>query len=248
MTDPAELVVTALALLIGSAVLATVGFGIGLTASPILLFVHEPQTVVVVLNTASVVLLALVVLQTRRELPARQLGPIAVAGAAGVPVGAFILTSLSDTVLRASIAGLVLLLAVVVARDIRLPETAPHVVGPAVGFVVGALVTGLAIGGPLVVLLLMGRGFPSTVVRASTAFYYLVIAVVAVIAYALVGLFTTERLALILMVSPVVVVGFGLASVIVRRLNEQRFRRGVLALIMVTSVSVLGREIFDLQG
>ena len=248
MFDTTQIVVTALALLFGSVVLGTVGFGIGLTASPILLFVHEPQTVVVILNTASVFLLTLVVFRSRRELPIRELGPIAIAGAFGVPVGVFMLTSLSDTVLRAGIAGLILLMAVAVARDIRLPQTASHVVGPAVGFVVGALVTGLAIGGPLVVLLLMGRGFPGTVVRESTAFYYLVIAVVAVIAYALTGLFTTERMAVILMVSPVMLLGFGVASLIVRRLNEERFRRGVLALIVVTSVAVLGTELLDLQG
>ena len=248
LSDPAEIAVTFLALLIGSIVLATVGFGIGLTASPILLFVHDPQTVVVVLNTSSAILLSLVARQTRHQLRVREIGPMALAGAVGVPVGVFMLISLSDTMLRAGIAGLVLVLSLMVARDIRLPESVPNFVGPAVGLIVGALVTGLAIGAPLVVLLLMGRGAPGTLVRASTGFYYLVVSAVAVIVYALAGLFTADRIILILMISPAIIVGFCLASIIVRRLNEQLFRRVVLALVMVTSLTVLGRELFDLQG
>ena len=75
MPTAIEAVVAAVAMFIGSTVLSTVGFGIGMSAIPILLFVLEPQTVIVVLNAVSIPLFALIVYQNRAELPKRRVLP-----------------------------------------------------------------------------------------------------------------------------------------------------------------------------
>ena len=56
-------------LFVGSTVLSTVGFGIGMTTTPVLLLVFEPQTAVVVVNTISIVLFGLIIYQNRADIP-----------------------------------------------------------------------------------------------------------------------------------------------------------------------------------
>ena len=246
MLDAPQLAITAVVILAGSTVLSALSFGIGLTTTPVLLLYLDPQTVVVLLNTVSVALLALVVYQTRDHLSVREMTPLAAAGALGAPVGVVALSTLSSTGLRIGIAVLVLALTVVVVLNVRGTVPRPRLVGPLLGFVVGAMITGLAIGGPLMFLYLMSRAPHIQTLRASMSFYYLAIAGTAVVGYGFAGLYTSERVTLILLVTIPALLGFRLASVVVRKMSEGAFRRAVVTVIVVTSLMVLGREALSL--
>ena len=123
MPTAIEAVVAAVAMFIGSTVLSTVGFGIGMTAIPILLFVLEPQTVIVVLNTVSIPLFALIVYQNRAELPKRSVLPWAVAGMIGVPVGVIILRDADATLLKIAIT--VVIIALTTRRGVERQDAHP---------------------------------------------------------------------------------------------------------------------------
>ena len=58
------------------------------------------------------------------------------------------------------------------------------------------MVTGLAIGGPLFVLFLLGRGMDRQGLRASMAFFFTVMYSTALAGYAVQGLMTSERMLL----------------------------------------------------
>ena len=80
MFGAADLAVAAAMMFAGSTVLSTVGFGIGVATAPVLLLVLDPQTVVITVNTASLVLFVLLILQTRAHLSVRDVMPMAIAG------------------------------------------------------------------------------------------------------------------------------------------------------------------------
>ena len=88
---------------------------------------------------------------------------------------------------------LVLALTVLVIMNTKWRVPKPQVTGPVIGFCASAMVTGLAIGGPLLVLFLLGRGMDRQGVRASMAFLFTVMYCTAVAGYAIQGLITTER-------------------------------------------------------
>ena len=100
--------------------------------------------------------------------------------------------------------------------------------------------------GPLMVLFLLTRGLSRDAVRGGLSLYFLAVEIIAVIGYGVAGLYTQERVALILIVTLPVLAGFGLATLLVRRMNERVFRHAVVAVIMTTSVMVLVREGFSL--
>ena len=152
MIGPIEIAVSALALAVAGFAIGAIGFGFGLTTTPVMLLFLDPQTVVVVVNTVSVLGFGLVLIETRDHVPYRPLMPTAIAGALGAPLGVFALSALDPSALRIGISVLVLALTalVVVKTEWRVPK--PQFTGPVLGFGVAAMVTGLAIGGPLLVL------------------------------------------------------------------------------------------------
>ena len=246
LPDVYEIVVSAVILFAGSTVLSAVGFGLGMTTVPVLLLVLDPESAVVLVNTASLAIFVLIIYQTRAELRVREIAPVSIAGLLGVPVGVFVLSSTHASVLRISISAMILVLAFVVVFNVRGPIPRSNFMGLLVGFVAGLLLTSLGIGGPLVALYLVMRDWPRHAIRASTSFYFLLIEGSAVIGYGVAGMFTPERTSLILIVALPCLLGFGLATVLVGMMNERAFRHAVVIVIVATSVMVLSREVIRL--
>ncbi|MDE2807190.1 MAG: sulfite exporter TauE/SafE family protein [Gemmatimonadota bacterium] len=233
-------------LIVAGFAIGAVGFGFGLTATPVLLLFLDPQTVVVAINAVAIVAFGLVLIETRELAPYRELAPTAVAGALGAPIGVYALAFLDPSALRIAISALVLMLTVlvVVKTEWRVPK--PQITGPMLGFGVAAMVTGLAIGGPLLVLFLIGRGMERQGVRASMAFFFTTMYCTAAIGYVAQGLLTAERLILIVAVAPGMILGYWLSVRLTGRMNEKVFRQAVVSVIAVASILVLVREILSL--
>ena len=243
---PIEIAIAALVLIVAGFAIGAVGFGFGLTTTPVLLLFLDPQTVVVAINAVAVVAFGLVLIETRDHVPYRELAPTAVAGALGAPIGVYALASLDPSVLRIAISALVLMLTVlvVVKTEWRIPK--PQTTGPMLGFGVAAMVTGLAIGGPLLVLFFIGRGMERQGVRSSMAFFFTTMYCTAAIGYVAQGLLTAERLILIVAVVPGMILGYWLSIRLTGRMNEKVFRQAVVSIIAVASILVLVREILSL--
>ena len=244
-----QLVVSIVAAFVGSTVFSTVGFGIGVTSIPILLLVLDPQTVVVMVNTVTIPLLALVIFQTRSYIRVRRTLPIAVAGLLGMPIGVLLLSSADAGVLRISITAIIIALTLVVALNPNIAERsvpAPHIMGPVIGFVVSIMLNSLGIGGPLIALFALTQNWHRHSMRGTLALYFLVVEGAGVVGYAVAGLITMERAVLTAIIAAPVGLGFWLAVLIHRHINESLFRRLAIVVIILTSLLVLGRELAQL--
>ena len=238
-----ESVVSAVTLFMGSTVLSTIGFGIGMTTIPILLFILEPQTVIVVVNTVSVALFILIVHQNRDELPFRRVGPWAAAGLLGVPVGVLILKDSDAGLLKIAITSITIVLTLVVAFNVRARIPSGLLVGLVVAFVVSVTLNALGIGGPIMALYMLTQNWSRNAVRGALSLYFLFVESAGVVGYGITGLLTTERIALILIAVVPVTLGFLLATYLVKRMNDVVFRRATVAAIIGMSGLVLAREI-----
>ncbi len=238
-----ESVVAAVTLFVGATVLSTVGFGIGMTTIPVLLFVLEPQTVIVVVNTVSVALFVLIVHQNRDELPFRRVGPWAAAGLLGVPVGVLILKDSDAGLLKIAITSVTIILTLVVAFDVRARIPSGPLAGLVVAFLVSVTLNALGIGGPIMALYMLTQNWSRNAVRGALSLYFLFVEAAGVIGYGIAGLMTTERIALILIAVAPVTLGFLLATFLVKRMNDVVFRRATVVAIIGMSGLVLAREI-----
>ena len=243
MSEPLHIIFTSLVLTAAGFIIGAVGFGFGLTTSPILLLFLDPRTVVVVVNSVAIAAFAMVLFETRDTVRYRELAPMGVAAVVGTPIGVFLLSTLDPSLLRIFIGILVLALTALIIFKTEWRVPYPHISGPVLGLIASALTTGLAIGGPLLVLFFIGRGMERQAVRASMAYFFTIMYSVAALGYATQGLFTAERLIMIAFAVPGAALGIWIASRLTGRMNEVVFRRAVVAIIVSSSIVVLVREI-----
>ena len=244
----AQVVFAALMLFLGSTALSATGFGIGMVAMPGLLFVLEPQTAVVVLNTVALSIEAWIVARARKDLPLREIMPVVVAGAVGVPLGVYILKFAEPSAMRIGVSLLVLGLAAVAPLKFQHDFRCSRVVGVLAGFFVGVVLPAFGVGGPLVTLFLLTRNWQRQSVRAGMALYLLVLDVFGVSGYAIAGLYSVHRLTLIAFMIVPMLAGLALGAVLLNRMSERVFRYVVVAIILSSSMLLLVREIMVLVG
>ena len=242
-----EVFIAIVVIVAGGLVMGLVSIGIGMVVSPVLLLMLDPQSVVITINSVAIPILALVLLQTRRDIPPiRTVIPLSLAGLLAVPIGVLILSSVSSGALRLIIGCIILCLAIPSAFRIERPLPHTNVLTPVFGFVGSLLVTGTGVGPPLVALFMLNQGWAGRTIRASIALYYLPIAALATALYAATGLFTLERVWLILALTPAGILGFSMASLLVERMNDEVLRRVILAVVIAASIALLSREVAGL--
>ena len=103
-------------------------------------------------------------------------------------------------------------------------------------------VTTIGIGGPLGAIYAMAQGWKAESVRAVLALFFLTSDIVAFGLYAATGLVGQDTLANIGVLTPGLLIGFGLSAVLVNRINERIFRYAVVAVIVVAGSVILVRE------
>jgi uncharacterized protein len=179
----------------------------------------------------------------RHHLNLRHVCGMALGGVAAVPIGVLALSLANPSVLRITIAVVILLLGGLSLFNIQIPLARRTGAGPVFGFLTSLSVTTLSIGGPLAAIYVIGqKKWPRKAMRASLAFYFLLADLLAFVLYYLVGLVDLDILANIGLLVPGLLLGFALASFIVPRINEGVFRYVAVAVIITGSLVLLVRE------
>lgn len=246
MLSGLELVAALAIVFVGATVMGTVSFGLGLVVAPILLLFIAPQSAVVTVNSLIAILLLIVLINTRKHFDLRLIAGTTVGGLVAVPIGVLALDTASPAILRIAIGIVILCLAPLAIANVELPLSRHRATGPVIGFLTSLSVTTLSIGGPLVAIYVLARRWPPQVMRASLAFYFLVADILAFGLYTQAGLVGRDTLANIGMLIPSVLLGFGLATLLVRRMDTRVFRYVAVTVIVVGGTVLLGRELFRL--
>ena len=233
---------------LSSTVAGLVGFGMGMMLSPLLLLVLEPQPVVLAVNTLSFVGLAMIGVRNRKEVSGETAWPLVIAGVCGVPLGLLALETLAPDALKILIGAVIVVLAAVSLARKRIPIPKSRISDAAFGFSGAALVTGLGVGIPIVAWHLFNQGHGPKTIRVTIAVYYSTVAVFAIVLYVIFGVYTGERWLLNLMLLPATLAGFWVASRLVGRMRESMLRFAVVAVIIISGLTLLTREMIDRYG
>ncbi len=238
-----ELLVSLAVVTAAGVVLGTVSFGFGVVSSPPLLLFLEAKTAIVVVNSLTTILLSLVLLRTWRHIDLQNSKGMILGGTAAAPVGVFVLNIAEPGVLRIVIGVVIVALGLLNLRDKQLPIATFPGSGLFFGFVTCLAVTAISIGGPLGAVYAIAQRWPTQTVRASLAAMFTLSGSLSVALYAASGLYSSHTLVIVGLLTPGVLVGFGLAGLLVGRLNERAFRYVVIALVVLGGGMLLGREL-----
>lgn len=226
------------AALLAGAVAGLTGFGLALISTPILLFAYEPRTVVAVTAVLSIFINVAVVWDSWREAYRRLALFLLLPATAGIFAGAVVLATVDPDHLRLGVGALVVVSALLLVREVRLPAADTTYGAAAAGAASGFLSTSTGLAGPPVVLLLAARRLPKHAFRATTAFYFLPMSVVAAAVLYWQGLLKDSEIPLALALVPIAALGKWLGTRLVERVSEEAFR--LLALGLTAATGVLG--------
>lgn len=242
MTDavPLHLGVFVFATFLGGLIAGVAGFAFGLIASAIWLHVITPAQSAALISGYAIVVQGLAIWKLRSALQVSRLLPFVAGGAVGIPLGALVLGNVSADHLRASIGFLLVVFSIysLVRPKFRLRfggRVADGLVGLASG-IVGAS-TGLA--GLPVIIWSTGRGWSKDEQRA--VFQPVVVAIFAMtlLWFGGSGMVTSDVLQLFFMGLPAALLGTWLGLKLYGTLDEVRFRRIILLLLLTSGLTLL---------
>ncbi|MFF4619005.1 sulfite exporter TauE/SafE family protein [Nonomuraea jabiensis] len=231
------LLAAAVIILIASTVHAVTGFGYALVATPLLAIAVDPHTAVVS-TTMSALAMTITIAVRQRHHAEWKVAMIAMAGIVlGLPIGLWVYGVTSERVLTALIGVGVLGCTVMVWRRVKVPGSVPVLVG--VGLVSGALSTSTGTNGPPMVAAFQGMGYEPARFRATLSAVFAGTSVFSLIGFAVAGQVNTQSLWIGLVGLPVVQLGWFAGNAIFSRIDPERFRKVVLAALLVSAAVTL---------
>ena len=243
MLTGVELAVAVVMVTLGSVVLGTVSFGLGMVASPALLLLLGAKPTIVLVNSMIAINLSLVLLRTWRHIDFRLSRGLILGGLAGAPIGVFVLNVAEPGLLRIIIGVVIVALGLLNLRENPLPIVTFPGSGLFYGFITCLAVTAISIGGPLGGVYAIAQRWPTQTIRAALAAMFVSSSGMAVVLYAFTGLYDRDTLVNLGMLTPGLLLGVGIASLLVGRLNERAFRYVVIALVVAGGGMLLAREL-----
>jgi len=223
---------------VGSSVQASVGFGLGLIAAPVLLLV-DSQLVPGPLMASGIVLTVLVAYRERAAIDLVGLRFAFGGRVLGTVLAAAVLTSISQRVFDFVFASLVL---VAVALALSGWSVAPNRGRAAVaGAVSGFMGTLSSIGGPPMALLYQGEG--GARFRGTLSGYFVLGATFSVVALSVVGRFGGDEAVLTAYLVPAILVGLFASRWLREYVDRSGVRPFVLGLSFCSAMAVLVRAL-----
>jgi uncharacterized membrane protein YfcA len=219
---------------VGSTVQASIGIGLGMIASPMLLLA-DPDFIPAAIMLAVLPLTFTIAWVDRQHIAPRDVGFALGGRIPGTIAGALVVASMSDRVLAVLVAGSVLLAVVasITGRLFQPTDRALVVAGLASGF--AGTTTG--VGGPPMALTYQNSD-PATM-RATISAFFSIGSVMSIAALWLAGEIGMRQLQLTAMILPGVVLGIVTARLVKDSLRPEVVRPAVLVICTIAAIALL---------
>jgi len=224
------------AVLFAALVRGTAGFGFALTLAPLMLFILEPKSVVVV-NLLLGVLTHIIVLATSfRKLNLGRTLPLIAGSVVGIPLGVMVIRVISPPALKVLIGGLTVFFAVPLAVGFSRVFSRETPLGGLAGVISGVLNSSTSLGGPPVVLFMHNQQWPKDMIHPSLAAYFLLASILSLAGLVISGLIDVPILVTAGSLTPALPAGVGLGMLLFRRINERHFRTLSIAIVFCSGI------------
>ena len=247
-----ELAFAVLVVFFACTVFSAMGFGIGIVGLPFLFLVFDPATSIILLNVMAGPVVVVIAIRNRQRLRPREIVPIVIAGVVGALMGGWVLALLDIAEYKDifGIAVLAVIIALTVGGMLKLPFSLPRasILGPVCGFLVGLFITGIGVGGPLLVLFFISQGWGRQATRASMALFFVFMGTSLMVSYGLNGLYTPERTTLILASIVPAILAALLGDRIAKSLTDVVWRRAVIGLVLASSAFALVTKVVNVMS
>ena len=185
----------------------------------------------------------MIVFQGRRRLEWGRVLPMVVAGAVGIPLGTVILLAVPQRALKLAIAGVVLVFALLLLVGYTVTIRRERVAASAAGFLSGLALTSTSISGPPITLFMINQRWARDTFRTSQGLFHLTTDILGTAALLIAGLVTGKTLLVDLVLLPMVLLGYRVATLVLPHLQEAGFLRIATFIVMGAAVLAIGSEL-----
>jgi uncharacterized membrane protein YfcA len=230
----------ALAAFAGGFISGFSGFAMGLVVSGVWLHIVTPMQTATLIAGYGLLTQGYGIFNLRHALDLRKTWPLALGTMIGIPIGVSVLAYLNPSWLRFGVGVLLVLYA---TYSLTRPVFAPLKIGIASDIAIGAAngvlggLTGL--GGVISTISCQLRGWPKDVQRAVFQPVLFVAFVVISMSQAVAGSMTADTLKLYGLGVPFLVAGLWLGFRLFGKINDETFRKAVLALLLLSGLSLI---------
>ena len=234
----AGFVVIAVAVVLAAALQASIGFGMGMLAAPVVALV-DPGLIPGTLIILAVVVTLMVVLTERQHIDLGGTGWALAGRLPGTIAGALLVAAMPERWLALMLGAVVLLGVVLTSAGWRPAPHRPNLV--MAGATSGLLGTATSIGGPPMALVWQGKQGPGY--RGTISGFFLVGSAFSVLALAVTGSIDHAILVAVVLLIPAPVVGFGLSLLINRHLSPVRLRLIAIVVSCFGALLLMGQQV-----
>ena len=240
------MIFAAFIVLLASFVRAVSGFGYALIATPLLTFIFEAKSVVVmniILGSAANIL---VLYHMRRYIDLKRVAFINLGGILGVPIGAYLLSQLDPSIIKLAIAAVVIPFSLILLLG-HSHQFKRDTLGCGVaGFMGGVLAASTSFGGPPVVLFLLNQGLVPERFVGTLAAYFMFISIITIGAFSSLGMITTDLLTNVAILFPALFLGSYVGIKVLPKINVALFKRIASSIVCVTALAIIVSLLIEL--
>jgi uncharacterized membrane protein YfcA len=230
--------IVAVAVLLASCMQASIGFGMGMLAAPIVAIV-DPGLVPGTLIMLATLLTLFVVVREHQQIDLAGTGWALAGRVPGTIAGALLLAMLPERALALTLAGVVLVGVVLTSVGwIPVPHRRNLVLAGATSGVLG---TATSIGGPPMAL--VWQNTTGARLRGTMSGFFLVGSVMSIAALTLTGAVDGHTVSSFAVLMPAVAVGYGLSRLVNHLLDPQRQRWAAIAISAVGAIVLIVRQL-----
>jgi len=213
------------------------GFGYSLLALPLLCLFAPAQWAVPVIAVSSLALNVMVLSTSWRNLKLRGFLPLALAGIVFTPLGAWMLSSLSDTTVRVIIG-----ITVTSASLLSLSRCSPRMKRTPAGMAATGALSGIFTGlttfsGPPAVIYLSATATEKGSFRGNLSAFFLVLTIAAIPSFVGTGVASIENLLQAAIYLPVAAIGGTAGILLAKKIDSSAFRKAALIILSLLGVS-----------
>jgi uncharacterized membrane protein YfcA len=219
------------------------GFGGAMVYMPLIAAIYDPRIAAVTILLVDFVSATPFALAQVRRCTWREVGPLSVAMAAGLPIGTWALLVLDPTVLRWCIAAVVLCLVPLLASGWRYHGAPRLPITLGVGLFSGISAGAVLIAGPPVILYWLGAGNSARTVRANLMVFFMICDLVLVAIFGYASLFEARPLALSLLLGVPYLVGMAVGSRFFHGASDRLYR--AIAYVIITLAAIVSMPVLD---
>ena len=210
------------------------GFGFSMVSIPILIILIEPQLLTPTIIIHSVIINIFLFMKVRKDVQLGRIWPLVAAAIVGIPIGTWLLGAVDADILRLFVGLFIMLIGLAYIRNFRIEIKNEKLAFLPVGFISGILNGSITLSGPPVVLTLTNQEVPKKTFRANMIAYFMLLNLATLPFHFMKGFFTDICIDLSIMLLPGMLLGALVGTMLVKKVDENNFRRMVLVLVIVS--------------